>query len=55
MPDESLPSLLKWNTQRLRQRAECVVPGRAKRQSDREFAALGKIEAARQGDIAVLR
>src|SRR5207249_5736910 len=53
LPDESLPRLLERNTQRLRQRAECVVLGSAERQGNREFAAFGKIEAARQSDIAV--
>src|SRR5207247_118801 len=53
LPAESLPRLLGRNTPRLRQRAECVVLGSAKRQGNREFATIGKIEAACQSDIAV--
>ena len=53
LPDESLPRLLERNTQRLRQRTECVVLGSAERQGNREFATIGKIEAACQSDIAV--
>ena len=53
LPDESLACLVKWNTQRLRQRAKRVVLRRAEGQTEREFAAPGEIDASSQRDIAV--
>src|SRR5438132_1558072 len=44
LPDESLARLFEGNTQRLRQRAERVVSGSSKCQSEGEFRPLGKIE-----------
>src|SRR5262245_41726365 len=40
LPDESLACLLKGDTQRLRQRAKCIVLTRAERQTNSESAAL---------------